>query len=392
MHPHIVILGGGYAGLMAAARAARTPDAQVTLVDAAPHFTQRIRLHEALAGGEPRTLAYAPLLAKRGVRFLQGRAGEIDPQRQRLAGRAADGAPFTLDYDLLILALGSAGSADVPGVAEHALRLDSQETVRRASAQVRGLAAAGGRVLVVGGGLTGIEAAAELAERHPGLQVTLATRGALGKGYAPEAQAHLRGRLARLGVDLAENAPVTGLEQGRALLGGGALPFDLCVWSGGMRAAPLGRATGLETDALGRVLIGPTLQTPAFPSILAAGDAAAPQIGFDIRMSCASAMPMGAQAGENARRLLTGAEPQPLAFGFTGRCVSLGRADGLVQFTAPDDSPRAQVWTGRRAAITKELVCRMTALVIRQELRTGWSLYRWSASPAQEARDLRLEA
>ncbi|HEU4326798.1 MAG TPA: FAD-dependent oxidoreductase [Roseiflexaceae bacterium] len=390
---HLVILGGGYAGLMAAARAARTPAIRVTLVDAAPHFTQRIRLHEALAGSDPRTLAYAPLLARRGVGFLQGRADEIDPQRQRLAGRAADGTPFALDYDLLILALGSAGSADAPGVADHALRLDNQETVRRASTRVRELAAAHGRALVVGGGLTGIEAAAELAERHPGLRVTLATRGALGEDYAPEGRAHLHEQLARLGVELAENTPVTELEPGRALLsGGGALPFDLCIWSGGMRAAQLGRAAGLETDSLGRVLVGPTLQTPAFPSILAAGDAAAPQIGFDIRMSCASAMPMGAQAGENARRLLAGTEPLPLDFGFSGRCVSLGRTDGLLQFTEPDDSARPQVWTGRRAAITKELVCRMTTLVISQELRTGWSLYRWPASPARGARGLRLEA
>ncbi|GAB4210000.1 MAG: FAD-dependent oxidoreductase [Roseiflexaceae bacterium] len=391
MNKQIVILGGGYAGLMAAARAARTPAAQVTLVDAAPHFTQRIRLHEALAGAEPRTLAYAPLLARRGIRFLQGRVAELDPLRQRLSGQAASGTPFALDYDLLILALGSSIIADLPGVAEHALRLDSQQTMRQASAQVRGLAAAQGRMLVVGGGLTGIETATELVERHPSLRVTLATRDVLGAGYAPAAQAHLHARLAQLGVELIEHAVVTGLEPGRALLGGGAaLPFDLCVWSGGMRAAPLGRAAGLAVDQLGRVLADPTLQTPAFPNILAAGDAAAPQIGFDVRMSCASAMPMGAQAGDNARRLLAGHTPEPLAFGFTGRCISLGRTGGLIQFTTADDTARPQVWSGRRAVITKELVCRMTTLVIRQELRTGWSLYRWPGSP--ELRGVGVEA
>jgi NADH dehydrogenase FAD-containing subunit len=62
LHKHrILILGGGYAGLMAAARSARIGSAaDITLVNAAPQFVQRIRLHEALAGAPPRQLTLAP--------------------------------------------------------------------------------------------------------------------------------------------------------------------------------------------------------------------------------------------------------------------------------------------------------------------------------------------
>lgn len=56
----VVIVGGGYAGLMAAARIGRENKAEVTLVDGQPSFTHRIRLHETLAGAAPKTFGYAP--------------------------------------------------------------------------------------------------------------------------------------------------------------------------------------------------------------------------------------------------------------------------------------------------------------------------------------------
>src|SRR5215216_565680 len=161
----VLILGGGYAGMIAAARAARDSAADVTLIDARPAFFQRIRFHEMLAGGSPKTLDYAPLLGRRGVRFVQARVEGLEPGRQRVSARSEDGTPIELGYDTLILALGSVTGPGVPGAAEHAVRLDDPVAIREAAARLRVLAGSGGRVLVVGGGLTGIEAATELAER-----------------------------------------------------------------------------------------------------------------------------------------------------------------------------------------------------------------------------------
>jgi NADH dehydrogenase FAD-containing subunit len=98
-------------------------------------------------------------------------------------------------------------------------------------------------------------------------------------------------------------------------------------------------------------------------------------------MGCVSALPMGAHAGENAVRLLRGEEPAPFDMAFTIRCVSLGRKDGLVQFVTGDDRPLDRVWTGRRAALVKELICRLTLAVVRWELRAGLRLYRWPHMP-----------
>ena len=380
--PHkVLILGGGYAGMIAAARIGARAD--VTLIDARPEFVQRIRLHEMLAGGAPKTLGFARWLDRRGVRFLQARAERLEPGRQRVLARREDGSRVELGYDTLILALGSATASGVPGVAENAIRLDDPAALRAAASRIRALAGTGGRALVVGGGLTGIETAAELAERHPGLRVTLATRGRMGEGYSKAGAEHLRRRLSGLGVSILDGAGIQGLDPGRAWReDGGAIDFDLCVWAGGFQAPDLAREAGLAVDRSGRALVDPALRAAGHPDIFAAGDSAVTTFpdGRTIRMGCVSALPLGAHAGGNVRRLLRGEKPAPFSFGFAIRCISLGRKDGLVQFVEPDDAPKERVWTRRRAVLTKELICRMTYEVVRNELRFGVPLYRWPDS------------
>lgn len=377
----ILILGGGYAGLMAAARASRAGDlAEVTLIDARPSFVQRIRLHEALAGSAPKGLEYARLLPRRGVRFVQGFVEGVDAGRQRVLGRDAGGGRIDLGYDELVIALGSATAAGAPGVAEHAVRLNSPVEAAKGYARIRDLAGSGGRVLMVGGGLTGIESATELAERFPALRVILAARDRVGEGYSARGGAHLRRRMGELGIELVEGVAVEAVEPGRAWLqGGGEIPFDLCVWAGGFEAPRLGRDAGFAVDRAGRILVDAALRVPGHPNVLAVGDSAA-ATGFwggPIRMGCVSALPMGAYAGDSLRRRLRGEEIEPFGFGFVVRCISLGRKDGLVQSVALDDAPREKVLTRGLASLTKELICRMTYWVTGGELWSGMPLYKW---------------
>lgn len=384
----IVILGGGYAGMMAASRAARAgADAEITLIDARPRFVHRIRLHEALAGSPPRALDYAPLLARRGVRFVQGTVESLDPARRLVAGRSADG-PFTIEYNELVIALGSYTAARAPGAAEHALRINDPAEIGAAHDRIRALARAAGRVLVVGGGPTGIETVTELAERFPALRITLATAGRIDEGFAARAGAHLRQRFADLGVELRENSVVAAVDPDQARFAdGGSMPFDLCVWSAGFVAPPLARAAGLAVDQQGRIVVDALLRSVSHPHIFAVGDAAAPALaGYGVPTGCVSAMPMGAHAGENIRRIVRGDTPAPFAFGLVARCISLGRRDALTQFTDKDGNPRAKIWTGRRAIIAKELIGRLTMAVIDYELRSGLPLYSWFR-PARPADD-----
>src|SRR3712207_1944223 len=118
--PHrILILGGGYGGLIGAARLGwRRIDAGITLVDAGPSFSQRIRMHELLAGKEPATVPYEPLLAKRGIRFQLGRATALDVDARTAIIHDPTGEEQRARYDQLVLALGSRTQVNVQGVTE----------------------------------------------------------------------------------------------------------------------------------------------------------------------------------------------------------------------------------------------------------------------------------
>ena len=379
----VVIIGGGYAGLAAAARVARAGDAaQVTLVDAKPHFVERIRLHEVLAGSQPHTFAYAPLLKQRGVTFVQGWVEGLAPQHQQIVGRDHAGKPFVLPYDELVVALGSTTPTSVPGVTEHALALNDLCSVQAASTALRALAHRNGSLLVVGGGLTGIEVATELAERFAGLRVTLATSGTFAADYAPRGRAHLRQRLQQLGITLLEHIVITGVEAGIAHTAGGTtIPFDQCIWTAGFAAPSLARDAGLLVDHAGRIVVDALQRAEGHPNIFAVGDAAAITVGGKpVRMGCVSALPMGAHVGANLVRLLHDAPLEPFAFSFLIRCISLGRRDALVQRVEADDTPRPMVHTKLQAVVTKELICRTTFTTAHNELR--WRpFYRWPRTP-----------
>jgi len=273
----VLIIGGGYAGLTVAARLAEGAgsNAAVTLVDARKEFSQRIRLHELLAGRRVRSFRYERLLERRGIRFVHGCAEYLDPDHGRLIVRTAEGCREELPFDHAVLALGSRTATRVPGVEEHAVRLDEPGLVRQVGARLSGLAHARGRLLVVGSGLSGIETAAELAERYPRLRVTLAGSGRLGERFSAAGAAHFRTRLAALKVELREEACVEGLEADNACFQGGErVPFDLCVWSAGFSASPLAREAGLAVDMDGRAQVDAALRSASHPYLFVVGDAA----------------------------------------------------------------------------------------------------------------------
>ncbi len=167
----IIVLGGGYAGLMAAERIGRKH--QVTLVNGDDSFVERIRLHEVASGKPARRHPIRRMLRGTGVEFVQGWAQVLDPHTRTVTVHTPAG-PATLSYDILVYALGSTPNVyNVPGADAHAYRLTASgpRSAQALAERARELAARSGRMVVVGGGLTGIEAAAEFAETYPNLRV-----------------------------------------------------------------------------------------------------------------------------------------------------------------------------------------------------------------------------
>lgn len=119
----VVVVGGGYAGVMAANRLTIRDDVAVTLVNPRPRFVERVRLHQLVGGSDDAVVDYEDLLAER-VRLVVDSVTRIDAAERRLALNAGD----PLGYDYLVYAVGS-GTVDqgVPGAAEFAHRTASLE-------------------------------------------------------------------------------------------------------------------------------------------------------------------------------------------------------------------------------------------------------------------------
>jgi NADH dehydrogenase FAD-containing subunit len=182
MKHRIVVLGAGYAGSYVAGNLARRlspAETEITVVNAEPDFVQRLRLHQLAAGQEIEAPKLADVFAGTGIRLRLARVTAVDPERQVVTVADADGGG-ELGYDTLVYALGSRGDdRGVPGVAEHAFDVAARPSALRLRERLDSLGRrrGGGRVLVVGDGLTGIESATEIAESRPGLSVTLIARG-----------------------------------------------------------------------------------------------------------------------------------------------------------------------------------------------------------------------
>ncbi|MCX5196034.1 FAD-dependent oxidoreductase [Streptomyces sp. NBC_00249] len=353
-YTEVVVIGGGYAGVMAANRLTQRGDVSVTLVNPRPEFVHRIRLHQLVGGSDSAVVAYRDVLAE-GVRLVVDTVARIDAADRSVA--LASGA--TLAYDHLVYAVGS-GTADprVPGAAAFAYPIATLEDAQRLRPALDAVPA-DAPVTVVGAGPTGIETAAELAEL--GRTVNLVCGGVLGPYLHARGRRSVAGRLAKLGVRVVDgpDSKVTEVtEDAVRLADGRELPSRLTVWTVGFGVPDLAARSGLSTDALGRLLTDETLTSVDDDRIVAAGDSAAPS-GLPLRMSCQSAMPMGARAADTVLSRIAGEQPETLNQHFAAQCISLGRRAGIFQFATRAD---VAIWfkiDGSLGAKLKETVCKV---------------------------------
>jgi NADH dehydrogenase len=354
----IVVIGGGYAGALAANHLRMRDDVAITLVNPRPQFVERVRLHQYVAGTGRATVDYGTLLGD-GVRLAVDNAAAIDAA----ARTVRLGSGRTLDYDYLVYAVGS--SAAIPKqVAEFAYGIADLESARRLRARL-GEVPRRAPITVVGGGLTGIETAAELAGR--GRAVTLVCGSGLAPTFAPSARRAMARWLARHGVAVLEDATVTGVGPDEVVLSGGATVAGAAtIWAGGFAVPGLAAASGLRTDELGRLLTDETLTSVDDDRIVAAGDGAAPS-GHALRMSCYAAGPLGAQAANTVLSRIAGTEPAVINLAFSGACVSLGRRVAVRQLARKDDTAMNAYVGGRVGAAIKEFTCRFAVKRIRGE-------------------------
>ena len=356
--PHVVIVGGGFAGLCAA-RALRRASVDVTLLDRRNHHVFQPLLYQVATAGLSAPEIAAPLRSilrrQPNVAVLMAEVVSVDVSRRVVV--LADGE---MPYDYLILATGAthsyfghdAWARHAPGLKsiEDALEIrrrlfvafERAERETEASARVSWLT-----FLVVGGGPTGVELAGTVAEiaRH-----TLAhefrridpcqARVVLLEGtdrvlppYPPGLSQKARRQLEDLGVEVRTSALVTDVDEGGVRLGAERLAARTVLWAAGVAASPVGRSLGAAVDRAGRVKVEKDLTLAGRPEAFVAGDLAAfEQDGRPVPGVAPAAMQMGRHAARNIRRSLAGQPLLPFRYVDKGSLATIGRRAAVADF------------------------------------------------------------
>src|SRR5215475_12612969 len=255
----VVVLGAGYAGLMAALRlGSRKWKLRIALVNDREQFLERVRLQESVvAAVAPRIPSIGTLVAGTDIEFIRGSVMTLDAKRQRIR-IVTDNQEREVAFDQAIYALGSRIDVDnVPGAEEYAYRLETGDVPRAAAAlrsKLQQVADRPVRVVTVGGSETRVEVASEIKTAWPSAEVTMISGSQCGGFKGPRVEKAVRAERNRLGVTMIDSEVVievrsTEIRTDKAR----ALAYDICVWATGLRSAPLAQDAGLATDSQGRV-------------------------------------------------------------------------------------------------------------------------------------------
>lgn len=355
--PHVVIIGGGFAGINAAKALAGTP-VRVTVVDRKNHHTFQPLLYQvALAVLSPAEIASPIRNIMRRARNVQVILGEVTGFD--LEKRLVKIGSLDLAYDYLIVAAGAThayfGHPEwekiAPGLKtiEDALEIRRRvllafETAER-DAITRGVHPSLNFV-VIGAGPTGVELAgaiADISKRYMehdfrAIDTTQANIILLEGGprvlpaFPEDLSASAQRQLTQLGVNVRTNAMVTNVEPGCVTMGKEKLPASVIVWGAGVSASPLGSMLGAPTDRAGRVLVNPDLSVPEHPEVMVIGDLAAIMMkdGKLVPGLAPAAIQMGKFAARQIKRILQNKPREEFHYLDKGTLATIGRSKAVA--------------------------------------------------------------
>ncbi|MEO1078829.1 MAG: FAD-dependent oxidoreductase [Pseudomonadota bacterium] len=305
--PEVLIIGGGFAGL-ACANSLDSRHFEVSLVDARRAFEFLPNIHELISAVKRPADLRLPLheaMQALGHNFIQGRVSALDPESRcvRIGRRS-------VQTDYLVLAPGAV-DADygIQGVHEHALGFKSVEELRAIRKRLQAIAGRPtSRVVIIGGGLEGVEGLGEILRAYAGRLRSVALVEAqqrLLPGNRGSVHKHLAKLCAQHGVELHLGDAVQRITAKTVLLSSGVrLRSDATIWTGGPAPPPL-----LAVAGLARVgewaPVKTTLEARGFPGVFVAGDASA--LPSPLRKQAYHAIDMGRCVAANISRHARGA-------------------------------------------------------------------------------------
>lgn len=352
----ILILGAGYGGLRAALdlhrRVGRRPHTHITLVNKHDYHQFRTELHKTAAGTVEAELVRIPLraiLAGTSIHFVKGVVEAIRPRARRVDLASGE----SLAYHRLVVALGSDPEYfDIPGLREHALTIQTLNSAQRIRQHIEMNLETASRiadpeerrpyltVVVGGGGLTGVEFVAELADRLPRLVrrrgipeeelrlITIEAASEILAGFDRHLVEKAQRLLARRGIELRLNTKIRSVRPDRVELEGQPPIYTRnFIWAGGVRGNAVVEAA-FTSNSRGRALVNEYLQSVDFPDVYIIGDCALalhPETGQPVAPTAQNAIAQGRLVARNIAAELAGRPLERYRATNYGMVASLGR-------------------------------------------------------------------
>jgi NADH:ubiquinone reductase (H+-translocating) len=355
--PHVVILGGGFAGL-AAAKALRKANVRITLVDRSNHHLFQPLLYQvasaALAAPDISTPIRKILRRQHNARVWMANVARLDVAQKRVLLDDAE-----LSYDYLVVATGMTHgyfghddwAPNAPGLKTISEALEIRGRILRAFEAAELVAVPEQRrewttFVIIGGGPTGVELAGAVAEiagrtlardfRSFDPRTTRVVLVEAGARVLPTFSEYLSQRaqeqLERLGVEVRTGVPVSDLGADFAQIGDHRIATRTIVWAAGVRASPITADLGVSTDRAGRVLVEDDLSIPGHPEIFIVGDLIAKeQDGKPLPGVAQLALQSGEHAARNILDSLSDRERKPFRYRDKGSMATIGRNKAVAQ-------------------------------------------------------------
>ena len=383
----ILILGGGFAGLAAAAELEKTiagdPDVEVTLINRENFFLFTPMLHEVAASDLDLTTIVIPVRKMlRRVNFFAGEVQEVDlPGKKVVVAHGFDHHRHTLEFDYLVLGLGSVTNFyGLPGLQERSLTMKSlSDAMRLRNHLIAHLEEADSECcqvkhplltfVVAGGGFAGVETIAGINDfvrgairsyphlREEMLRVVLVHPGPvilpeLGEKLGRYAQE----KLAERKVEIRVNTKVEAVtERSVHLSDGTTIWSNTLVWTAGTSANPL--LNGLPcSKERGRVIVNEYFEVPDWPNVWALGDCAAipdPKTGTYHPPTAQHALRQGRILARNIASAIRGGQKKPFVFSTIGQLAAIGRRTGVANILGVNFSGFVAWWLWRTIYLSK---------------------------------------
>lgn len=397
---NIIVLGAGYGGITAALRLARLfrghPQYRILLIDKNPYHTLKTQLHEAAIRKTEVSIPISRLVRGLDIEFHQTEAISIEPAEGRINTKEG---PVSFEY--LLISLGSqANFYGIPGLERYSFPLQSLDDAKAIQAHISMLCEQAGaepdperrkgmlRFVIGGGGLSGVEFAAELIEHidrclgHDSGLLALAEVFIIEgmEHIVPHLKESLSGRiherLVKKGIRILTGTRIVSLTGNAVELSSGlTLPTRTLVWTGGIRIAGIVRESGLKTGAMGRIIVDSFLMAEGARQVYAIGDSALainPNTGTPLPAAAQFALQQGRLAADNIYASAMGGRKKPYRPRVLGEVISLGRHLAVGWLALP--LSRKLTFLGFIGSLIKSAIREKHIILLRAEARK-WTVY-----------------